>query len=340
MKGAGTSADPVRDPFRERAARPLRWRTRVLGAACEFTSNSRELLDLAREAFASVPGHHWRRGPAGRTLRVSLELTRATSRGNSPLPPRPVLSSGAGLLCGHIDAHNHAIVDVRNARALVRVGRAALKHRRLVRYELIEFAAVTLATRVQGLVPLHAGCVGAGGRGVLLLGASGAGKSTLALHSALAGLDFLAEDSVFVRPSTLRATGLSAYAHACADSLPLIADRRQRAAVRRAPRIRRRSGVRKHEVDLRRIARLAPRPLRIVAVLALSARTGRGAAALAPLKPAQFKRLLRAGQAYAAAQPGWQRFERELLRVPARQLGRVTPGQGVAALRELLGARA
>jgi serine kinase of HPr protein (carbohydrate metabolism regulator) len=52
----------------------------------------------------------------------------------------------------------------------------------LTRYELIEFAVFTLAQRVQGLVPLHAACVGRAGRGLLLMGGSGAGKSTLALH--------------------------------------------------------------------------------------------------------------------------------------------------------------
>ena len=330
------SADPARDPFGERRARPLRWRTRVLGAPCEFTSNDRRLLDLARQAFAGVPEHRWRAGDRPLSLRISLELARDPARAASRHPPRPVLSSGAGLLCAHFDAHSHAVVDVGGSRAVVRVVPSLLKHQRLVRYELIEFAAVMLATRAQGLVPLHAGCVGARGRGVLLLGASGAGKSTLALHAALAGLDFLAEDSVFVQASTLRATGLGAFAHARGDGLALLEDRRQRAAVRRAPRIQRRSGVRKHEVDLRGRARLAPRPLRIVGVLALSARAARTAAAI-PLSQARLRRTLRSGQAYAAAQPGWQDFERRLLRIPAHQLGRVTPAEAVAVLRGLLG---
>src|SRR4029079_19173948 len=110
---------------------------------------------------------------------------------------------------------------------------------------------ITLATRSQQLVALHAGCVGAEGRGVLLLGPSGAGKSTLALHAALGGLEFLAEDSVFVQPRTLRATGLSAHVHTRQTGLRLIADPAVRRALRRAPSIRRRSGVRKHEFDLR-----------------------------------------------------------------------------------------
>ena len=48
---------------------------------------------------------------------------------------------------------------------------------------------------------LHAGCLAeADGRGVLLCGVSGAGKSTLALAMARAGMEFLGDDIVFLRP--------------------------------------------------------------------------------------------------------------------------------------------
>jgi hypothetical protein len=328
--------DIARDPFRERGARALRWRTRVLGARCEFSSNSRELLSLARDAFAHVPEHRWPRAPRG-TLRVRLEHLRdGGAAGHQGMPPKPVLSSGSGLLCGHVDAHNFAIVDPRAASALVQVGDALLAHRRLVRYELIEFAAVTLAARVQELVPLHAGCVGAQGRGVLLLGGSGSGKSTLALHAALAGLDFLAEDSVFVQAATLHATGLSAYIHARPDSLHLLGSHMRRAASA-SPVIQRRSGARKHEIDLRGgRAPLAARPLRIVAAVVLEARRARGAPRLTPLTAAQLKRALRAEQAFARERAGWAEFETRLLRAGGFSLLRGSPEQGVAALRELL----
>ena len=77
------------------------------------------------------------------------------------------------------------------------------------RYELIEFAVFTLAARVQRLVALHGACVGRAGRGVLLLGPSGAGKSTVTLQCLIEGLGILSEDSVFVTPDTLLATGVS-----------------------------------------------------------------------------------------------------------------------------------
>jgi hypothetical protein len=248
-----------------------------------------------------------------------------------------VLSSGAGLLCGHVDASNFVVIEPRAGRAFVQVSDALLRYRRLLRYELVEFAAIVLATRSQGLVSLHAGCVGAGGRGVLLLGGSGSGKSTLALHAALGGLEFLSEDSVFVQPATLRATGLSAFVHAREEALGLITDRPTRTAVRRAPRIQRRSGARKREFDLRDgAAMLAPGPLRIVATVVLSARRASAAAPLVRLTSRELERVLRVEQTYAMAQPGWREFAARALRAGGFRLDRVPPAEGVAALRRLL----
>ena len=328
--------DIERDPFHELGVRAFRWRVRVLGARFEFSSNSRELLDLAREAFAGLPQHRWP-GNAGRMLHVSLKHVRALAPSSGVMPPRPLLSSGAGLLCGHIDARNFVIVDPAAARALVQVDDSLRRNRRLLRHELVEFAAITLATREQNLVSLHAGCVGAHGKGLLLLGSSGSGKSTLALHAALGGLDFLAEDSVFVQSATLRASGLSAYVHARVEALPLIGDRRARLTAGRAPLIQRRSGVRKREIDLREArVRLASRPLRIVATVVLSARRARGALRLEPLTVAELKRILRKEQPFAVDRPGWREFERRVLRAGGFRLERGACADAVANLRRLL----
>ena len=256
------------------------------------------------------------------------------------MPPRLKLGSGAGLLFGHSDAHTFVVVAPGSGEALVQVGDSWLRHPELLRYELIEFAAISLATRTRRLVSLHAACVGWRGRGVLLMGGSGAGKSTLALHAALAGLEFLAEDSVFVDPSTLRATGLSAFVHARDDALRLIHDRRLRLAVARSPRIQRRSGVRKREFDLRDgPVRLSPRPVEIVATVVLSPRRAPRPQA-APLSRARLRRELRAEQSFATSRPGWSTFEDRLLRAGGFEVGRLPPRDAVAVLRGILGARA
>lgn len=335
MKRRKPASDLLSDPFRERAARARRWRVRVLGAACEFTSHSDALLGIAREAFDEVPQHRWPRA-SRRRLRIELRQVRGHAA-NGGMPPQPALSSGAGLLCAHVDSRNFVIVDPRAQRALIQVDDSMLRHRRLVRYEFLEFAVLTLAARTQGLVPLHGGCVGSGGRGVLLLGSSGAGKSTLALQAALGGLEFLAEDSVFVQPATLRATGLSAFVHARDESVDLFEPELRR-RVREAPTIERRSGVRKRELDLRGDhARLAPGPLRIVAAVVLSSRRARGQSPLVPISPSELKKALREEQVFAAGQPGWREFERGVLRAGGFRLDRVPPGIGVSSLRKLLG---
>jgi hypothetical protein len=331
------SSDISRDPFRERRTASWRWRVRVLGANVEFSSNSRELMAVARQAFARVP-QHTLPSVGRRVLRIELHHAHAERATDWINPPKPALSSADGLLFGHVDAQNFVVVDPGNARAFIQVIDDMLLHRHLLRCELIEFAAITLATRAHGLVPLHAGCIGVRGRGVLLLGSSGSGKSTMALHATLNGLDFLAEDSVFVQPKTLLATGLSAYVHARADGLRLIADAAVRRAMGRAPQILRRSGVRKREIDLRgaRTA-LAPQPLQIVATVLLSGRRARGGSQqLMPLSAAQLRRALRAEQAYASGQPGWREFERRVLRAGRFRLDRASPESGVSCLLALL----
>src|SRR3546814_2780459 len=82
------------------------------------------------------------------------------------------------VLYGIIDAWNYVLVSPRRRRARVVASANMLDWPYHLRYELIEFAVFLLAARCQRLVPLHAACVGRGGRGILLLGASGSGKST------------------------------------------------------------------------------------------------------------------------------------------------------------------
>jgi len=222
--------------------------------------------------------------------------------------------------------------------ALVVVAQDLLRYPYHVRYELLEFAVYVLAARVLGLVPLHAACLGRAGEGILIIGASGAGKSTLVLHAVLSGLDFLAEDSVLVTPQGLLATGVASFLHLLPDSLRFL-DRGERAAVTRGSAvIRRRSGVRKLEVDIRRPPfRLAAAPLRIRAVVFLSAAAARGHELLRPLRKESALKRLAASQRYAAHQPGWSVFRRRLSLLPMYELRRGGhPRESVAAVHALL----
>ena len=61
-----------------------------------------------------------------------------------------------------------------------------------------------------GLLPVHGGAVGVGGRGVLLAARGGGGKSTLAASCLLSGMDYVADDYILVNAEgPLRAMPMS-----------------------------------------------------------------------------------------------------------------------------------
>ena len=327
--------DIAADPFQERRVKLLRLSLNLLGGRFEFQTESRELIRLVRRAYAGLPAH--RISPRVPRCTLRLVLGRASGQ-RDPREPAPFsMLSGPGLLCGASPSTTAAIISAAQHAGLVIVERDLLRFPYHLRYELIEFAVFTLAARVQGLVPLHAACIGSGRRGVLLTGASGAGKSTAVLHCALAGLDLVSEDSLFVAPESLLATGVANFLHVRDDSLRFLSAR-DAATLRRSPTIRRRSGIEKFEIDLRqRRFCLAPGPLELVAVVDLTARQAGSGPMLTRLGPRELVRRLRASQPYAASQPGWGAFTRRIQTVPAFELRRGGhPRETVDVLRQLL----
>ncbi|WP_165917604.1 serine kinase [Roseateles saccharophilus] len=327
-------ADPrqIADPFLERTPPALRRRFQLLGAAIEFRSDSAELLSLVDEAYRDLPVHEL--GAA--ELQIELRLV-AGGAAFEAEPPVARMFGGAGLLGAAVDAHNLVLVDPAGRRAVVQVSRELLGHPYHARYELVEFAVFLLASRSQGLVPLHAGCVGLGGVGALLVGESGAGKSTLALHAMLQGLDFLTEDASFVEASTLRVTGVANFLHLRFDALHWVDDAALRERIRASPMIRRRSGVEKHELDLRTSwARLATEPLRLAHLVFAEPDLATGSELLQPLEPAETLDCLHASQAYAAGQPGWAELTQACGGLQGWVLKRgAHPRDGALALRNL-----
>jgi hypothetical protein len=334
-----TLAAPPPDPFGERRRVARRERLRLLGGAFDFETDSVRLLRIVRAAYAQLPVH--RITAATPRFRVRLVLTpgspaRRPSRLHEPPPVRALAADG--LLCGAMDRANFVALTPQQRSALIVVARDMLRYPYHLRYELLEFAVYVLAARVQGLVPLHAACLGRDDEGVLLMGPSGAGKSTVVLHGLLAGLDFLAEDSVLVRPEGLLATGVANFVHLRRDSLRFLARAERRALLQRAAHIRRRSGVAKLEIDLRRLpCRLAGAPQRVRAMVFLSARRAAAGRLLVRLPRRTVLARLAAAQRYAARQPGWTAFRKQVARLPAYELRRGDhPLAAVEALRELL----
>ena len=340
--------DIATDPFRERPDGLLRIHRQVLGGAFEFASESAELMRLVRWAYDGLPRHRLSAAPP--RMAVRLVLGGGVKAGRRPRNARPrglsepgpfAMLSAPGLLCGAGGGSTLAVMSAEQRSALIVIARDLLRFPYHVRYELIELAVFTLAARVQGLMPLHAACVGSGRRGLLLIGESGAGKSTAVLHCALQGFELVSEDSLFVAPQALLATGAANFLHVRHESLRYLAAA-DASLLRSAPTIRRRSGVRKLEVDLRQPRfRLAPQPLEIIGLVALSACRGGRESLLQPLGPAAALARLQASQPYAASQPGWRLFARRMRTVPAFELCRGRhPRETVAALGQLLGGAA
>ncbi len=330
------SQDLCADPFQETASTRTPKCMQLLGASCRFESDNRELLRLVDAAYTGLPAH--RLSGTSPTLRIRLLLNSPATRPRRGEPPGVRMLSGNGLVGGTTCESSWVLLSPREHAALVVLSPKMLEFPYHLRYEFIEFAIFTLAARVQNLIPLHAACVGRADRGVLLMGASGSGKSTVSLHSLLHGLDFLAEDAVFVCADTLQATGIANYLHVSNDSLHWLERSRDRAMIRRSPVIRRRSGVRKFEVDLRRRAyRLAASPLKLDAVAFLSPEPARDRQLLRPLAKRELLSLLDTHQAYAANQPQWAAFRRNVARLQAFELRRGRhPREAVDALQTLL----
>ena len=319
------------DPFGERTPLPFRRTLRVLGARFDVTSNDRRLLALAEHAFAELPAHRLGRAPR---LKMTLLRARPRKRRSEKLPA-PRFVSGDGMLVAAADTDNFAVIRPGSGSALVSVALADPYH---ARYELVEFAFLTLAQRALGLVPLHAACVALGNRAALLIGDSGAGKSTISVACVESGLPLVAEDGVFVEPATLRATGCATFLHLRRDSKLWVRNPQLATAFRSAPVITRRGGTRKYELDARRAGLpLAPRPPRIAAVIVLSRRRARGDRLLESLSGTARDRALRRSQPFALGQPGWAEFGERVSKLPAYLLMRgAHPADGADALRALL----
>jgi hypothetical protein len=337
--------DIAADPFEERRHGLLRIQRQVLGGLFEFVTESPELMRLVRWAYDGLPAHRLSTASARMAVRLVLggrtkpaRRTRSARGGRRAVEPDSfAMLSAPGLLCGASPDATLAVMSAERRAALVVVARELLRFPYHLRYELIELAVFTLAARVQGLMPLHAACVGRGRRGLLLIGDSGAGKSTAVLHCALRGVDLVSEDSLFIAPRSLLATGVANFLHVRRESLRFLTATDAR-LVRRAPVIRRRSGVRKYEIDLRqRPFRLAPRPVEIAALVVLRPQGAGREPMLAPIAPNDAIARLRTTQPYAASQPGWDVFMRRMRTVPAFELRRGPhPRDTVLALERLL----
>jgi hypothetical protein len=340
-KNRRADPDAGSDPFAERSTLLIRKELKLIGGRFHFQSNSEKLLALVDAAYAGLPGHLF--SPWAKSFRINLMLTprqtpAALRRANERSEPPPIsMFGGAGFLGSATPSSTFVALCPENRTGLVSVSEEMLHFPYHVRYELLEFAVFALGSRAQRLVPLHAACIGHDGRGILLMGPSGSGKSTVALQCLLEGVDFLSEDSVFVASNSMRGTGIANFLHVREDSLRWLGPSPVRSMIRNSPIIRRRSGIEKFEVDLRRGGfRLAKAPLKIVGVVFLSPRPAGAGPLLRSLSSSDTLARLRREQAYGASLPQWQTFSEKLLHSGFELSRGAHPSAGVEVLLSLL----
>jgi hypothetical protein len=336
--------EPARDPFGEQT--PMAWhlRLQLLGGRFQFTGESQPLLRLLEHVYGGLPAPRRRLLAAAPAFRIMLRSSSQGRAQRSARRPRlTTLSGPAALLCAVMDAGNFSVVSPAERSGLVVLSPHQLSSSARACHQLLEFAVFSLAARAQGLLPLHAACVGRAGRGLLLMGSSGAGKSTVALHCLLQGLEFLSEDAVLVRPEQLLATGASNFLHLRRDSLRLLDDQALLALVRKSPLTQhysgaRNSGTQKFELNLRPLGRrLAGSPLAIDGIVFLSDRKAGACATVLPLPARELLARLAAAQPHATQLPAWRTFRQQLEGVQGFELRRGThPAESAVALRHIL----
>jgi len=157
-----------------------------LGFPLEIATNSEGVLDAAAETWGSYPEIF-----SAQPLRLRVAVA---TDGSTAVPPPPVCRGQQHLFMMISDAGNFAVGDYTSHLALCWLTPGALAGPGFLRFHFLEGLAYSMLAQSY-LTMIHAACVSAGGRGVLLCGESGSGKSTLAFACASRGWDYIADDA-------------------------------------------------------------------------------------------------------------------------------------------------
>jgi len=175
---------PIR--FGEYSALLTRRELQLLGGRFSLRATVPLCSDWWDAAYAGLPRHRLPAAPPRLRVRLLLSAREQVRKRGEP-PPLSMLS-GAEFLGGATNSSNFVVLSPSQGSGLVVVSREMLRYPYHTRYEYIEFAVFTLASRCQRLVSLHAACMGRSGRGILLMGPSGSGKSTVGFVLSIEGL--------------------------------------------------------------------------------------------------------------------------------------------------------
>jgi hypothetical protein len=159
------------------------------GAVCSLSTNSKQVLDAARNTLQTAEVQP---GPVDLRLRFWVDDTDP-----SPAPwPKPYVRGLNHLVFAGFDEGSSILADLRTCRVIGRFSAAMAAD--LAYWQTVIFPMLlTIVGASVGIAELHCACVANKQDGVLLAGPSGAGKSTLALALSQQGFGFLSDDRTF-----------------------------------------------------------------------------------------------------------------------------------------------
>ncbi len=175
---------PTWDPLGYSTELGVHKRLYPLGFPLDLRTNHRDVVEAAEQSWS---------GYDEACEEEPLELRVVVTDGPSNKPPSPTFRAQAHLLVLAADARHFASCDLGKSIAACWVSSSVACRRASFRYHYLEAIVHTLLS-YRDLTPIHASCVAADGRGVLLSAPPGSGKSCLAFACAQAGLTFVSDD--------------------------------------------------------------------------------------------------------------------------------------------------
>ncbi|HXM22032.1 MAG TPA: hypothetical protein VN948_12300 [Terriglobales bacterium] len=191
-----------RDPLRRFTPTPYTAGLPVMGRTVQLETNSLRILEHAAELFAPYPG-----SPDGHPEFLWRIVIQSHPQMNPPWPKRSAFSDHS-LRFAEFGQRNFLAVDL-DAREGIGFLAEGLAEDELGLTSLFLDNMFCMSAGSLGLVSLRADCVALGQKGLLVFGPPNSGKTTASYVAAKLGLEFHADEGVFVEleAGRLRAWG-------------------------------------------------------------------------------------------------------------------------------------
>jgi hypothetical protein len=183
------------DPLRRFTPTPYATALPLMGRTVRFETNDLRILDHVAELFSSYPG-----SPDGRPDFRWKIVIQSHPHMTPPWPKRTAFSD-SGLRFAEFGQRNFIAVDL-DAREGIGFLAEGLAEDELGLTSPFIDTIFYLTAGSLGLVSLTAACVATGDKGLLVMGPADSGKTTASYLSTKMGLEFHADQAVFLEPGS------------------------------------------------------------------------------------------------------------------------------------------